>query len=174
MYLQFLCTPWEQRCDSIHSLLQRWMELSSQLHPRPLYFQKICTQLPFNWDWGVDPRATVDPTRRQAILGCYLLLCHWQSMAQLLSTVTLQFGTGTRWHSWLRHCAISQKIAGSIPDGVIEIFHWHNPSGCTMSTGVDSASNNNKYQEYFLVGKGGRCLWLTTLPPSYEDCLEVW
>jgi len=32
--------------------------------------------------------------------------------------------------------------------------------------GVDSASNRNEYQEYFLGGKGGRCLRLTTLPPS--------
>ena len=30
---------------------------------------------------------------------------------------------GTRWRSWLRHCAISRKVAGSIPDGVTGIFH---------------------------------------------------
>ena len=30
---------------------------------------------------------------------------------------------------------------------------------------VDSASNRNEYQEYFLGGKGGRCVGLTTLPP---------
>jgi hypothetical protein len=40
--------------------------------------------------------------------------------------------------------------------------------------GVDSASNGNEYQEYFLGGKGGRCVGLTTLPPSYADCLEIW
>ena len=27
------------------------------------------------------------------------------------------------WCSWLWHCATSRKVAGSIPDGVIEIFH---------------------------------------------------
>ena len=27
------------------------------------------------------------------------------------------------WHSWLRHCAASQKVAGSIPDGSTGIFH---------------------------------------------------
>jgi hypothetical protein len=32
--------------------------------------------------------------------------------------------------------------------------------------GVDSASNRCEYQEYFLGGKGGWCVWLTTLPPS--------
>jgi hypothetical protein len=40
--------------------------------------------------------------------------------------------------------------------------------------GVDSASNRNEYQEYFLGGKGGRCLGLTTLLPSCADCLEIW
>jgi hypothetical protein len=24
---------------------------------------------------------------------------------------------------WLRHCATNQKVAGSIPDGVLGIFH---------------------------------------------------
>ena len=28
----------------------------------------------------------------------------------------------TQWRSWLRHCATSRKIAGSIPDGVTGIF----------------------------------------------------
>ena len=30
---------------------------------------------------------------------------------------------GPRWLSRLRHCATSQKVAGSVPDGVIGIFH---------------------------------------------------
>ena len=38
--------------------------------------------------------------------------------------------------------------------------------------GVDSASNRNEYQEYFLGGKGGRCIGLTTLPLSCADCLR--
>jgi hypothetical protein len=38
--------------------------------------------------------------------------------------------------------------------------------------GVDSASNRNDRQEYFLRGKG--TLWLTTLPPSCVDCLKIW
>jgi len=32
--------------------------------------------------------------------------------------------------------ATSRKVAGSIPDGVIEIFHWYNPSGRTMTLGL--------------------------------------
>jgi len=30
---------------------------------------------------------------------------------------------GTRWRSFLRRCATSRKVAGSIPVGVIGIFH---------------------------------------------------
>jgi hypothetical protein len=40
--------------------------------------------------------------------------------------------------------------------------------------GVDSASNRNEYEEYFLGGKGGQCVGLTTLPPSCADCLKIW
>jgi len=36
----------------------------------------------------------------------------------------------------LRHCATSQKVAGSIPGGVSWIFHWHNPSGRTLALGL--------------------------------------
>ena len=31
--------------------------------------------------------------------------------------------------------ATNRQVAGSIPDGVIEIFQWHNPSGRTMALG---------------------------------------
>ena len=65
------------------------------------------------------------------------------------------FVWGTRWRSWLRHCATSRKVAGSIPDDVTGIFLWHNPSRPHYGPGVDSASNRNEYQEYFLGGKGG-------------------
>jgi hypothetical protein len=35
-------------------------------------------------------------------------------------------------------------------------------------------SNRNEYQEYFLGGKGGQCVGLTTLPPSCAYWLEIW
>ena len=35
---------------------------------------------------------------------------------------TLRRNWGTRWRSWLRHCATSRKVAGSIADGVTGIF----------------------------------------------------
>ena len=36
---------------------------------------------------------------------------------------------------WLRCCATNRKVAGSIPDGVIGIFHWRNPSDHTLALG---------------------------------------
>ena len=39
------------------------------------------------------------------------------------------------WRSWLRHCATSWKVAGSIPDGVNGIFHRPNPTGRNMALG---------------------------------------
>jgi len=40
--------------------------------------------------------------------------------------------------------------------------------------GVDSTSNRNEYQEYFMRSKGGRCVRLTTLPPTCVECLNIW
>jgi hypothetical protein len=34
-----------------------------------------------------------------------------------------QYFEDTRWRSCLTHCATSRKVPGSIPDGVIGIFH---------------------------------------------------
>ena len=53
---------------------------------------------------------------------------------------------GTRWHRWLRHYATSRKVAGLVPDDVTRIFHLPNPS----DPEVDSASNRNDYQVYFM------------------------
>ena len=36
---------------------------------------------------------------------------------------------------WLRHYPTNRQVAGSIPDGVIGIFQWHNPSGRTVALG---------------------------------------
>jgi hypothetical protein len=35
-----------------------------------------------------------------------------------------------------KYWAIRRKVAGSITDGVIGIFHCHNPSGRTMALGL--------------------------------------
>jgi hypothetical protein len=38
-------------------------------------------------------------------------------------------------HRPICYCATSWKVAGSIPDVVIGIFHWHNPSCRNMALG---------------------------------------
>ena len=43
---------------------------------------------------------------------------------------------GMWWRSKLRLYATSRKVTGLIPDGVIGIFHCHNPSGCTVALGL--------------------------------------
>ena len=88
-----------------------------------------------------------------------------------LIIISLQKKKGTRWRSWLRHCATNRKVASSIPDYIIgnslTSFRLH------YGLGVDSASNRNEYQEHYLGGKGGWCVGLT-LPPSCAECLETW
>jgi len=71
---------------------------------------------------------------------------NWRNITKLFIS-----NGGTRWRSWLRHCATSGKVAGSIPSGVIGIFHWHNPSCRTVTLGLNSTSDRNEYQEYFLL-----------------------
>jgi hypothetical protein len=60
---------------------------------------------------GVAANSTTFRTTNPYMLG-YL---------QLITSIIK--GEGTRWRSWLRHCATSLKVAGSIPDCVSGIFH---------------------------------------------------
>ena len=60
---------------------------------------------------------------------------------------------------WLRFCATNRKVAGSIPDGVIGIFHLYHPSDRNMD--LESTQPG-----VFPGGKSGRCVRLTTLPQS--------
>jgi hypothetical protein len=88
--------------------------------------------------------------------------------------LVLWIAWGTWWCSWLRHCATSQKLAGSVPVGVSGIFHWHNPPGSTMALGLTQPLTEMSARNNSWGGKGGWCIGLTTLPPSCADCLEIW
>jgi len=50
----------------------------------------------------------------------------------------------------VRCCATNRKFAGSIPAGVGGFFIDIKSLRSHYDTGVDSASNRNEYQEYFL------------------------
>jgi hypothetical protein len=67
------------------------------------------------------------------------------------------------------YISTSQKVEGSIADGVIGIFHWHNPFGRTMAL-----VSTRPLTEMSTGSKRGRCVGLTNLPPSCADCLEIW
>ena len=72
------------------------------------------------------------------------------------------FILGTAVAQWLRYCDIIRKVAGSISPGVSGFFIDIKSFWSHYDPGVDTASNRNEYREYFLGGKGGRCVRLTT------------
>ena len=59
----------------------------------------------------------------------------FQSNPTLFYYLTYWQKVGTAVSQWLRCCATNRKVAGSIPGGVIGIFHRHNPSDRTMALG---------------------------------------
>jgi len=48
------------------------------------------------------------------------------------------------------------------------------PSGRTMALGSSQPLTEMSTRNISWRGNGGRCVGLTTLPPSCADCLEVW
>jgi len=60
---------------------------------------------------------------------------NWKGCGKIWEWPSVRHCTGILWArgGWLTHCATSRKVAGSIPDGVIAMFHWHNISGCNMA-----------------------------------------
>jgi hypothetical protein len=79
----------------------------------------------------------------------------------------------TWWRTWLRHCATSWKVVGSIPDSVIGIFHWRNLSGRTVALGSTQPLTEMRTRNISWGSKGSRCIGLTALPPSCAKCL-IW
>jgi hypothetical protein len=72
---------------------------------------------------------------------------------------------GTAVALWLSYCATNQKVAASIPDGVTKFFIDINPSDRTMA--LQSTQPLTEMSTRSISwGKCGRCVRLTTLPPS--------
>jgi hypothetical protein len=72
---------------------------------------------------------------------------------------------GTAVAQWLRYCATNQKVAASIQDGVMELFIDIYPSDRTMVLGSNQPLTEMSTGS-ICWGKCGRCVRLTTLPPS--------
>ena len=56
----------------------------------------------------------------------------------------------------------------------LDFFHWHNPSGRTMAVGSIQPVTEMSTRNISWGGKSGRCVGLTTLPPSRAECLQIW
>ena len=57
-------------------------------------------------------------------------------------------------------------------------YHWNfsltHSFRCTMALGLTHPLTEMSTRNISWGGKGGRCVGLTTLPPSCVDCLEIW
>ena len=95
-----------------------WEKLTSQL----------LVSMPGHWNLSWKVRMML--LKLLIMKGCNL------RTSTLYITICTRFYRAMRWRSWLRHCTASRKVADSIPDGVIGIFHWHNPYSRTMALGL--------------------------------------
>ena len=68
-------------------------------------------------------------------------------------------------------CATSRTVLGSIPGGVTGFFSDIFPSDCTMALGSTQPIMKMSTRS-IPGGKGGRCVSLTTSPPSSAECHE--
>jgi hypothetical protein len=74
---------------------------------------------------------------------------------------------------WLRRCATSRTVPGSIPGGVTGFFSGIFPSDRTMALGATQPLVKMSTKN-IPGGKRGRCEKLTTSPPSGAECHKIW
>jgi hypothetical protein len=94
----------------------------------------------------------------------YIYIYIWDTFRQV------QFHSGCRhWSRRSKHCAKNRKVMGLIPNEAVRNFPSLDTSGCTMSLHLTEMIIRNIYS----LDKGGRCVGLTSLPPSCADCLGI-
>ena len=100
----------------------------------------------------------------------------WLNISTILLIILLVYFCihgGTAVAQWLRYCATNRKVAGSIPDGIFGIFHWHNPSDRTMALGSTQPLTEMTIKR-ISCGKFDWCVRLTNLPPSCAVVMKSW
>jgi hypothetical protein len=89
-------------------------------------------------------------------------------------SVNKLFRICTRWCSLVEALCYKPESRGLDSRFVTVIFHWHNPTGRTMTLGLTHPLTEMSTRNNSWGSKGVRCVGLTTLPPSCADCLEIW
>jgi hypothetical protein len=107
-----------------------------------------CRSAHYRGEINIEPQFLGRPTRS--------LVTILATLSRLIYVLVLSNIWGTRWRSWLRHCATSREVAGSIPDGVTGIFHLHNPFGRTMPLGLGRLLTEMSTRNISWVGGGQR------------------
>ena len=89
---------------------------------------------------------------------------------EIRTVIMLQWST--QWRSWLRHCATSRKVAARFLRGSLVFFIDIILSAAQWPWGLLSLYRNESHVS-LSRGKSGRCVGLTTFPPSCADFLEI-
>ena len=80
-------------------------------------FLKDTGRVDYTWIWLSNLQMETDNSGKLQVTGAFVTVC-----------LEIRLGIwrlGTAVAQWLKCCATNRKVAGSIPDGVIGIFHWH-------------------------------------------------
>jgi hypothetical protein len=110
-----------------------------------------------NWQYNSVPMKTLCKLVKCKLIECVYLLPHLLTL----------------------HYATKRKVACSITDGVIRLFHWHNLSGSNMALGLTQSTTEMNTRIFFFWGGGGggkgcRRVGRPTLSHSCAYCLEIW
>jgi len=92
----------------------------------------------------------------------YLMIICVTAVNRRLNDEQYNIKWGTAVAQWLRCCATNRKIAGSIPDGVIGMFHWHKILPTALWPWGRLILLTEMSTRSISLGKGGRCVRLTT------------
>jgi len=83
-------------------------------------------------------------------LFIYIYICIYMYLYVYIIYTCTYILLGTAVAQWLRCCFTNRKVACSIPAGVSGFFIDIKSFRSHYGPGVDSASNRNEYQGYFL------------------------